>query len=60
MRKKQKQCCVRLPEDLHRKAKLRAYEEGLSLQQWVIELMTEELIPDISPPKRQVSTCKPD
>lgn len=40
---KQKQCCVRLPEELHRGAKLQAYKEGLSLQEWLIRLIVQDL-----------------
>jgi len=38
-----KNCCVRLPADLHRLAKLQAYKEGSTLQEWVIRLIQEKL-----------------
>ena len=45
-RNKPKQCCVRLNEEVHRKAKLRAYSEGMTLQDWLTELILQELEPD--------------
>ncbi len=38
-----KQCCVRLPEELHHKAKLKAYEQGMTLQSWISYLIEKEL-----------------
>jgi hypothetical protein len=37
---------VRLPPELHRKAKLKAYEKGVTIQKWVITLIYDELFPD--------------
>lgn len=37
--KTNKMCCVRLPEDTHRYAKLEAYRCGMSLQDWIITLI---------------------
>lgn len=41
--KDQKNCCVRLQADLHRLAKLKAYEKGLTLQDWIAGLILKEL-----------------
>lgn len=38
-----KQCCIRLEPDLHRRAKLKAYEEGMTLQEWLAMLILERL-----------------
>jgi predicted HicB family RNase H-like nuclease len=46
MAKISKNCCVRLPPELHRKAKLKAYEKGVTIQKWVITLIYDELFPD--------------
>ena len=43
MTKINKNCCVRLPEELHRETKLRAYENGLSLQAWIIDAIEKHL-----------------
>lgn len=39
-----KNCCVRLPEDLHRRVKLAAYESGHTLQNWIISILIDALI----------------
>lgn len=41
--KANKNCCVRLPESLHRAAKVKAYQEGKNLQDWVMEIVAEKL-----------------
>lgn len=41
-----KSCCVRLPTVLHKQAKLKAYQQGITLQEWVISLLTKELSQD--------------
>jgi predicted HicB family RNase H-like nuclease len=38
-----KQCSIRLPAELHRQAKLRAYEEAKTLQDWLIDLIRAQL-----------------
>lgn len=38
-----KNCCVRLPADLHRRAKLLAYQKGLTLQELVTLLIESAL-----------------
>jgi len=43
MTKITKSCCIRLPVDLHRLAKLKAYEEGKTLQSWLIEILSQKL-----------------
>lgn len=43
MKKADKNCCVRLPTELHRLAKLRAYELDSTLQEWIIKLIEEAL-----------------
>lgn len=44
MNKVSKNCCVKLPVDLHRVAKLEAYRRGLTLQDFVIELLQKEIL----------------
>jgi len=44
MSKETKQCCVRLPEHLHHKAKAFAYSQGTTLQAWIERLIEKELI----------------
>jgi predicted RNA-binding Zn-ribbon protein involved in translation (DUF1610 family) len=41
--KAHKNCCIRLPESLHRQAKLQAFKEGKNLQNWVAELISIKL-----------------
>lgn len=43
MDKANKNCCVRMPENLHRQAKLQAFKEGKNLQLWIAELILERL-----------------
>jgi len=43
MNEKQKQCCVRIPEDLHNEAKAFAYKHGFTLQAWIAYLITDAL-----------------
>lgn len=38
-----KNCCVRLPGELHRLAKLKAYEQGITLQEYMINLIKTDL-----------------
>jgi predicted HicB family RNase H-like nuclease len=38
-----KHCSVRIPESLHRLAKLKAYEAGMTLQSWIEKLIKESL-----------------
>lgn len=38
----QKQCCVRLPADLHRWAKSYAYSQGITLQEFIRDLLMKE------------------
>ena len=38
-----KNCCVRLPADLHRRAKLQAYKFGMTLQEYIIALIEHDL-----------------
>jgi predicted HicB family RNase H-like nuclease len=45
MEKLSKFCSVRISENLHKKAKIKAIEDGLSLQKWMIKLMEEKLNP---------------
>lgn len=40
---KNKQCCVRLPEELHWKVKMAAAYSGLTLQEWMIVVLENEL-----------------
>ncbi len=40
---KTKNCNVRIPADLHRLAKLKAYEKGITLQQYIHDLILKEL-----------------
>lgn len=39
-----KNCCVRLPVDLHRRAKLQAYKCGMTLQEYIIALIEHDLL----------------
>lgn len=48
MNKTIKNCCVRIPADLHRLAKLQAYKEDTTLQEWIIDLIQEKLEIDSS------------
>ena len=50
-----KNCCVRLPEELHRRAKLHAYASGISLQEWLIQLIESALSVD-----KSRDACKDD
>lgn len=43
MNKEIKQCCVRLPPDLHAQAKSFAYKHGLTLQAWIARLITDAI-----------------
>ena len=43
MEKVTKNLFVRLPEDLHRRAKLQAYKEAKSLQEWIASLVEHKL-----------------
>ncbi len=43
MMKISKNCCVRLPDKLHRIAKLHAYSIGMTLQDFLIEILKKEL-----------------
>lgn len=38
-----KQCCIRIPDDLHRRAKLHAYSTGFTLQSYIIHLIEWDL-----------------
>lgn len=38
-----KNCCVRLPESLHKAAKIQAYKEGINLQTWISDLIEIKL-----------------
>jgi hypothetical protein len=44
MEKASKNCVVRLPETIHRQAKLRAFNEGKTLQEWVLNLINLNLL----------------
>lgn len=41
--KENKQCCVRIPEELHRRLKLAAYEKGWNMQTFLIDIITNTL-----------------
>lgn len=43
MEKISKNCAVRLPEALHREAKVAAYKAGLTLQEYIINLIHRDL-----------------
>jgi predicted HicB family RNase H-like nuclease len=36
-------CTVKLPEKLHRKMKLTAFKEGMTLQSWILYVLEESL-----------------
>ena len=38
-----KNCCVRLPKDVHNKAKSFAYAHGLTLQEFIYMLVTKAI-----------------
>lgn len=38
-----KQCCVRIPEELHRELKSVAYKHGWSMQDFLISIIKNEL-----------------
>ena len=39
-------CSIRVNANLHRLAKLKAYEEGMTLQEWITYLIKKELKKD--------------
>ncbi len=43
MEKAKKSLVVRFPERLHRAIKLKAYEEGSTIQEWVLEALSKKL-----------------
>jgi len=49
-----KSCFIRLPSELHRLAKLKAYESGETLQSWITNLIEEKL--EIADDKRRKKT----
>lgn len=53
MTKVNKNCCVRLPEELHRRAKLAAYSNGITLQEWIETIITNALEGESRCPKDQ-------
>ena len=46
MEKINKNCCVRLPANIHRRSKVFAYMKGLSLQAFITELIVAALEAD--------------
>jgi predicted HicB family RNase H-like nuclease len=41
---KTKFCCVRIPHEIHRLAKSLAYENGITLQEMIYDLLKKELV----------------
>ncbi len=60
MTKEIKQCCVRLPDHLHRKAKTFAYSQGTTLQAWIERLIQKELIKNSDIQFKVVEVENPD
>lgn len=55
--KSSKNCCVRISAELHKSAKILACEEGLSLQDWITNVIKEKVMADKHQVKALCQDC---